>query len=74
MCEDKKSHLVEGLVFGGLVGLAAGLIFSPVAGETTRARIKELLKDLELGDIVDRLSDAFNEGIKEAQTVSEEAQ
>jgi len=72
MSEEKKSHLMEGLIFGGLIGLAAGLIFAPVAGDTTRSKIKEVLNDLDLGEVVDRVSEAFNEGIVEAKKVSEE--
>jgi len=63
---------MEGLIFGGLVGLAAGLIFAPAAGETTRTKIKEILVDLDLDGAVNRISEAFNEGVKEAQAVSEE--
>ena len=69
---EHKSHLMEGLIFGGLVGLAAGLVFAPAAGEATRAKIKEILTDLDLDNVVNRISEAFNEGIKEAQSVSEE--
>jgi gas vesicle protein len=74
MTENKESHLMEGLVLGGLLGAALGMLCAPSAGEKTREKIKEKLKELELGDIIDRFSAAFEEGKKEADRAMKETE
>ena len=72
MCEQKGSHFLDGLVFGGMVGVALGLMFAPATGEKFRLKIKEKLKDFNLDEIIDKLTLAFEEGKKEAQKAMEE--
>lgn len=70
MSED--SHLFEGLLLGGLLGAALGVCFAPAAGDKVREKIKAKLKELELDDLLDRFSAAFEEGKNEAARVSQE--
>ncbi|MFA6549245.1 MAG: YtxH domain-containing protein [Candidatus Margulisiibacteriota bacterium] len=73
MCEEKKgSKLIEGIILGGLIGAAAGVLFAPATGEKIRHKIKEKLKDFELEGVIGRLEEAFNEGVKEAEKVMKE--
>lgn len=65
---------LEGLILGGLIGVAIGILFAPAAGEKTRDFVKEKLKDLELGDILDRFSEAFEVGKEEAERVIKEVE
>lgn len=62
---------MEGMILGGLLGAAIGLVFAPHAGDKTREMIKGKLKEMDLDDIIDRFSEAFEEGKKEADTVIE---
>lgn len=70
--EEKSSSLFEGLLLGGIIGAALGVMFAPAAGEKIRANLKEKLKDLDLDDIIERFSDAYEEGKKEAERVIKE--
>jgi gas vesicle protein len=70
--EEKGSSLFEGLLLGGIIGAALGVMFAPAAGEELRGRVKEKLKDLDLDDVIDRFAEAFDEGKKEAERVMKE--
>lgn len=63
---------MEGMILGGLLGAALGLVFAPHAGDKTREMIKGKLKEMDLDEIIDRFSDAFEEGKKEADVVLKE--
>ena len=69
---SKDSHFIEGLLFGGLLGAAAALLFAPATGDIAREKLKQKLKDLELDDVIDKFIEAFDEGKEEAHRVSEE--
>ncbi len=62
--EQQGSSLFEGLLLGGIIGAALGVMFAPAAGEK--------LKELDLDEVIDRFSDAFEEGKKEAERVLKE--
>ena len=66
---SKSSHFMEGMIMGGLIGAALGLVFAPHGGDKTREMLKGKLKEMDLDDIIDRFSDAFEEGKKEADVV-----
>jgi gas vesicle protein len=70
--EEKDSGLMEGLLIGGLIGAAVGVLFAPFSGERSRNLIKEKLKDLDLDDIVGRFSEAFEEAKQEAGKVQDD--
>jgi gas vesicle protein len=73
MCEEKKgSGFIEGVILGGLIGAAAGVLFAPATGERIRNKIKDKLKDFELDGVIGRLEDAFREGVEEAKKVMKE--
>jgi len=67
MAEESGSHLLEGMIFGGLIGFGLGVLFAPHTGEKTREMIREKLKRLEMDEVVDRFLEAFEEGRKEAE-------
>jgi len=71
---NQDSHFSEGILLGGLLGAAIGLMFAPFAGDRTRALVREKLKDLELDDIIDRFQEAFEEGKQEAAEVAKETE
>lgn len=70
--ENKKSGLLDGLILGGLIGVAIGLIFAPVTGDKTRQLIKDRLSELGLDGFVDRFSEALEAGKEEAAKVAKE--
>jgi gas vesicle protein len=72
MPEEHDSHLMEGLLIGGLIGACIGVLFAPFSGDQARAVIKEKLKDFDLDDVVGRFSDALAEAKKEAGRVAED--
>jgi len=63
---------MEGLLIGGLIGAAVGVLFAPFSGDKSRALIKEKLKEFDLDDIVGRFSEAFEEAKKEAGKVQDD--
>ena len=69
---SNNSHFMDGMLLGGLLGVALGVVFAPFAGEKTRNMIMEKLKEMELDDIVERFADAFEEGKEEAAKVARE--
>lgn len=69
---SEKSGFFDGLLFGGLLGAALGVVFAPAAGEETRDKIKKKLSALELDDIVDKFSEAFEAGKVEAEKTLKE--
>lgn len=71
---ENKSHLLEGLLLGGLIGIGLGIMFAPQAGESLRAKLKEKFRELDLNEIVDRFSEAFEEGTAEAEKVLSETE
>lgn len=72
MHQEHESHLMEGLLIGGLIGAAVGMLFAPFSGDKSRAVIKEKLKDFDLDDMIGRFSAAFEEAKKEAGRVAED--
>lgn len=68
---SKSSHFMEGMIMGGLIGAALGLVFAPHAGDKTREMLKAKLKEMDLDEIIERFSEAFEEGKKEADEVLE---
>ncbi|OGB89136.1 hypothetical protein A2625_02305 [candidate division WOR-1 bacterium RIFCSPHIGHO2_01_FULL_53_15] len=70
--EEEGSSLMEGLLIGGLIGAAVGVLFAPFSGDKSRALIKEKLKEFDLDDIVGRFSEAFEEAKKEAGKVQDD--
>ncbi|MDD5594273.1 MAG: YtxH domain-containing protein [Candidatus Margulisbacteria bacterium] len=73
MChEDKESHLMEGLLIGGLIGAAVGVLFAPLSGEKSRDLIKDKLKEFDLDDVISRFSQALAEAKKEAGKVQDD--
>ena len=75
MCnEGKRSNLLDGLMLGGLLGAALGILFAPVAGDETRQKIKTKLKEMELDEIVDKIGEAFEAGKDEMEKVAKETE
>ena len=72
--KKKGSNLLEGLLLGGLIGAALGMLFAPAAGDKARGELKNKLKELGLGGMVDRLSEAFEEGREEMDRVRREVE
>lgn len=72
MSEDKGSHFLEGMLVGGLMGAALGVIVAPFMGEKAQETIKAKLKEFELDDLIDRFVLAFEEGKKEADRAAKE--
>lgn len=71
---EKENNLLEALLLGGLIGMALGILFAPSAGEKTRERLKDKIKELDFGDIFDRFSAAFEEGKAEMGKEMKEVQ
>lgn len=73
MCREKhESHFMAGLLIGGLVGAAFGLLAAPFSGEKSREMVKEKLKKFGLDEAFSRISEAFEEAKKEAGRVQDE--
>ena len=72
MSENKGSHLLEGLLLGGMIGAAIGLMFAPATGEKSRAALKEMLKEVGLDGVVEKFSAAFEAGLEEMAGVVKE--
>ncbi|MDD4179816.1 MAG: YtxH domain-containing protein [Candidatus Margulisbacteria bacterium] len=70
--ENKGSGLLDGLLLGGLIGAALGILFAPKTGEEMRASLQARLKEYGLGDLVESLSEAFEAGKDEAAKFMEE--
>lgn len=70
--EKEQSNLLDGLILGGLIGAALGIVFAPSAGDETREKIKEKLEELGLDELLERFSEAFEAGKKEAERVLKE--
>lgn len=72
--EGKKEseNMFSGMLLGGLIGLALGILFAPLAGEQTRNKIKGKLEELDMDEILHKFSEAFEEGKKEAMKVANE--
>lgn len=49
MCANKNhdNQFMNGLVFGAIIGLAAGVLFAPDKGEETRKKVKKAKLDAE---------------------------
>lgn len=65
-------NLFSGLLLGGLIGVGIGIVFAPLVSEDFKKKIKEKIDNFEIEGIQDRLSEAFESGIKEAKKVSQE--
>ena len=72
MYQEHDSHLMEGLLLGGLIGAAIGVLFAPFSGEQARSVLKEKLKEFDLDEMIGRFSEAFDEAKKEAGRVAED--
>ena len=59
---EEKSGLLEGMLVGGLIGLALGVLFAPAAGEKSRAFLKAKLEEVGLEGLVDKFSEALTAG------------
>ena len=66
--------LFAGMMIGGAMGVAAGILLAPDKGSVTRGRVKEKLDDLadEFTDKVEDLVDKFGNVVEDAQEVMEE--
>lgn len=71
---SKEANLLEGLLLGGLIGAAFGILFAPQAGEKNREALKDILKEFGLEGFVDRISEAFEAGKEEAERVIKEVE
>lgn len=72
MSERHGSNLLEGLLLGGMIGAALGVLFAPAAGEKSRSALKEMLGEIGLDGMVDKFSEAFEAGKEEmAKAVKE---
>lgn len=66
------SHFLEGLLLGGILGAAAGVLFAPFAGEEAQEKLRKKLKEFDLDEVIDKLSKAFEEGRKEMEKTRKE--
>ena len=80
-----NSRLLEGLILGAIVGVAAGMLLAPASGEETQAKIKEKAKGLKdsidekidgidtepLNDLKDKFSDIKESASEEYKKVAE---
>jgi gas vesicle protein len=62
----------DGLLAGGLLGVGLGVIFAPMTGEKMREEIKKKMKELDLDEIVDKFSKAFEAAKNEAEAKKKE--
>jgi gas vesicle protein len=69
---EERSGLLEGMLVGGLIGLAVGVLFAPAAGEKSRAFLKAKLAESGLEGLVDNFSEALAVGQAEIDRVLEE--
>jgi gas vesicle protein len=70
--ENKGSNFLEGFLIGGLIGAAIGVFFAPNSGDKTKNLIREKLKGLQLEEILDHFSEAFEAGRQEATAKKKE--
>lgn len=70
--EKTDSRLLEGLLIGGLLGAALGILFAPASGDQARDLLKDKLKGLGLDDLIAKFSEALEEGKKEAGKVQDD--
>jgi gas vesicle protein len=71
---SREANLLEGLLLGGLIGAALGILFAPQAGEKNREALKDILKEFGLEGFVDRISEAFEAGKEEAERIGKEVE
>ncbi|NQT29260.1 MAG: YtxH domain-containing protein [Candidatus Saganbacteria bacterium] len=69
---NRGSHFLEGLMLGGLLGAAIGILFAPSAGEKLRIKIRGILKEMDLEEILNQFGEAFDEGLQETERVQNE--
>lgn len=62
----------DGLLVGGLLGVGLGVIFAPMTGEKMRKEIKNKMKELDLDEIIDKFSKAFEAAKNEAESKRKE--
>ncbi|MFA5114135.1 MAG: hypothetical protein WC529_07570 [Candidatus Margulisiibacteriota bacterium] len=65
MSERHGSNLLEGLLLGGMIGAALGVLFAPAAGARSRAALQQMLSEVGLDGVVERFSEAFEAGKEE---------
>lgn len=64
MKDSSFSSFLAGVVIGGLVGAAVGLLLAPQAGSELREHV---------GDIIDEKRTAFDEAVNEGRLAAEQA-
>jgi len=69
---EERSGLLEGMLVGGLLGLAVGVLFAPAAGEKSRAFLKAKLEEAGLEGLVDKFSEALTAGQAEVDRALQE--
>lgn len=74
----KAGSFIKGLLTGGLVGAAIGLLYAPFSGKETQEMVKEKIDMLKndnesfLGEFLGRIKEAVVEGQKAAQEKARE--
>jgi len=71
---SKDEGFLEGLILGGVIGAAIGILFAPQPGDKSREELKAGLEELGLADIIERIGEAFEVGKEEAIQAIEEAE
>ena len=68
MADRNGSEFFAGLVIGGLIGAAAGVLLAPQSGEETRAQIRDTSLELK-----DRASETIGEAREKAEAIVADA-
>lgn len=68
MADNSNGGFLSGLILGGLVGAALGMLYAPKSGEETRSELRE--RSMEWRD---RAEDLAEDALKRAQELQEEA-
>ncbi len=71
---SENTNFAVGMIVGGLVGLAAGILLAPESGEKTREKLKEQARVVaddvrdSAGEFTIKLKDGAEEVMKKAQS------
>lgn len=68
MADNSEGGFLSGLILGGLVGAAVGMLYAPKSGEETRSELRDRTVELR-----GRAEDLAEEALKRAQELQEEA-
>lgn len=68
---DEKSPFLNGLMIGGILGAAFGVLASPILGEDLKKKLKGRLEEFDIEKSLDKLSKAIEAGTGEAKQVAE---